>query len=38
MKADGRLGGKEVKDLEKMLNQNSQMIENKKKNPVRRLY
>lgn len=38
MQADGRLGAKEVKDLEKMLNQNSRMIENKKKNPIRRLY
>jgi polyhydroxyalkanoate synthesis regulator phasin len=38
MQADGRLGGKEVRTLEEMLNNNSRMIEDKKKNPVRRLY
>ena len=38
MKADGRMSRKEIQKLEMMLDQNSNMIQNKKSNPVRRLY
>jgi uncharacterized tellurite resistance protein B-like protein len=38
MKADGRLNQKEISKLEAMLDQNSQMISNKKNNPIKRVY
>jgi len=38
MTADGRLTQGEIHRLERMLNQNSAMIQNKKHNAVRRLY
>jgi uncharacterized tellurite resistance protein B-like protein len=38
MKADGRLNPGEISKLEAMLDQNSQMISNKKHNPIKRVY
>ena len=38
MKADGRLNPNEMKRLDHMLDQNSAMIQNKKHNPIRRVY
>ena len=38
MKADGRLNQKESNRLEEMLDRNSQMISNKKHNPITRVY
>ena len=38
MKADGRLNPGEINKLEVMLDQNSQMISNKKHNPIKRVY
>ncbi len=38
MKADGRLNPGEISKLEAMLDRNSQMISNKKQNPIKRVY
>ena len=38
MKADGRLNPGEISKLEAMLDRNSQMISNKKQNPITRVY
>jgi hypothetical protein len=38
MTADGRLTRGEISRLERLLDQNSEMIQNKKQNAVRRLY